>query len=101
MPLLDFENESAKYSAILRTPKDKAPYIEIRTRAKAGFGQVVLVVSLEEFPNPYHTKPIKANVKFSQNGTSYFTWEEVEDLNKAVLEAKVILEGIVNDRTNI
>ncbi len=102
MTLLDFQNKDAKYFAKLKRYKNGAPYIEIRTGAAMGYCQILMIVSLDGFPNPYTSSNtrLEANVKFSQNGTSYFTWEEIEKLNQVVQEAKVILEGIKNGKTD-
>lgn len=66
------------------------PRVEIRKSTDNGT-QILIVVAKNEFPNQsarLHGK----NIRVSQNGVAFFSFEEMEFFQKAIMEAKAVLE---------
>jgi hypothetical protein len=81
-----------KWKAKLVGTKSGYPRVEIR---KGTTALMLIIVSLGQgFQQKYKGMPEGTNIQMSMNGASAMTWQEWDDFNQAIQEAKAILEAL-------
>ena len=90
------DEDMDKWKAKLIGVTTEYPRVEIR---KATTALMLIIVSLGQgFKQKYKSMPEGANIQVSTNGASAFTWDEWQEFNQAIQEAREALEGITNGK---
>lgn len=85
------EDDMLRWKAKLVGIRTAYPRVEIR---KSAYAQILIIVSLGQgFQQRYKSMPEETNVQISANGAFALTWQELDEMNTAIQEAKVFLEA--------